>query len=849
MSEFFRRLHYLLNRRRLDRELAADMEVHREMAAREGGIQLGNSLHLREESRDAWGWTWIDRLIQDLRYAIRAMRKSPGFTLMAILLLAVGTGVNIAAFGFFDFMVLRPLNVREPATLVRFHRRSPQAYSFVLPYPEAAFFRDYTRTLSAVLMLNYTSVAVDGEPQKLKVHFVSENWFTELGAPVGLGRLLDAGRDGAVDAQLVVVLGNGFWQRHFGGDPSVVGRIIRLNDKPATVIGVAAPEFTGLSLDQPDVWAPIHQQPYFATGSRILTDFTDGSGDVEMWGRLRPQVSPFAAQEELQSLAAELRRRHPAEIWENEAIPGEPAGYARGLLIGGRRGSSPERPDNFLPVAAMLSALALLILAVACGNLGSLLMARGVARDREIAIRAAVGAGSGRLIRQLLTESLVLALFGSAAGLMVGWGILRMLMLATGSPAWLDPTPDWRVIAFAFGAACAAALLFGLAPALQIARRRHRATAIRQVLLGAQVAASCVLVIVSALLIRAINHAVTGEPGFDYRSVVAIDPGLSEHGFTPRPARTYLDTLQDRLRAIPGAESIALTGTPPFGNRTETVSIEIDGRTQEAAMSHVSPEFFRTLKIPLLHGRALAPGETHAMVISQSLAHRFWPAEDPVGKQLPFENQPCTIVGIAGDARMVSLENPDLAQIYFPIAPKDLPGMIVIVRSNAPERLAAAATAIGKAVDPQVQLAVDLLNQALPRKLQTPQQAALAMSVLGLAALALACLGITGMVGFAVSQYTKEIGIRMALGATPRHVLSVVLRRFSTPVAIGLLLGVGTAAGLSNVLRGILYGISGVDPIAYFTAIAIFLVAVAVAGWLPARRALRIDPMRALRCD
>ncbi len=286
MGELIRRLQYLLNRRRLDRDLAADMEVHREMAAREGGIPLGNELRLREEAREAWGWTWIDRLLQDLRYAGRMLRRSPGFTSMAVLMLAVGTGVNIAAFGFFDFMVLRPLNVREPATLVRLHRRSPQSYSFVLPYPEMTFFREYSKTLSAVLALNYTGLTIERGERPLRAQFVTANWFSELGAPGGLGRMFDPVRDSAADADAVVVLSDGFWQRHFGADRSVVGRVIRLNGKPATVIGVASPAFPGLSLDPPDLWAPLEQQPYFAAGSTLLTDYSGDSSGVEVWGRL-----------------------------------------------------------------------------------------------------------------------------------------------------------------------------------------------------------------------------------------------------------------------------------------------------------------------------------------------------------------------------------------------------------------------------------------------------------------------------------------------------------------------------------------------------------------------------------
>ena len=270
MNELLRRLGYLLHRRRLDEELANDMEFHREMAARDGGRPLGNILHLREEARDAWGWTWVERLSQDLRYACRMLRKSPGFTVAAILVLAIGIGVNVSAFGFYNLMVLRALPVRDPGTLLRFQRLSPKGYASVLPYPEMVFFREHATTLSAVLAWSRSSLTIEREPKPIMAHFVTANLFTELGAAAKIGRLLDPSRDEAAGADPVVVLSYGFWERRFGGDSSIVGRTIRLNGKPATVTGVADHEFSGLSLDSPDVWLPANPQPHFVNGSKLF---------------------------------------------------------------------------------------------------------------------------------------------------------------------------------------------------------------------------------------------------------------------------------------------------------------------------------------------------------------------------------------------------------------------------------------------------------------------------------------------------------------------------------------------------------------------------------------------------
>ena len=845
MNEFFRRLRYLLSRNRFDQELASDMEFHREMA-RKGSGNFGSTLRLREEARDAWGWTWIERLSQDLRYAARKLRKSPGFTLAAVLMLAIGIGVNLAAFGFFDLMVLRPLPVRDPGTLLRFHRRSPQSFAYALPYPEMQFFRDHSRTLSAVLGLNATKLAIEGEPKQLMAHFVTTNFFSELGARARLGRLLDPSRDDAPGAEPVVVLSHGFWERHFGADPSAIGTTIRLNGKLATVVGVASTDFSGLSLNEPALWAPITQQPYFADGSHLLTDFSVDSSGVQMWGRLRAGLMPKVAEQELGSLAAELRKQQPNDIWEKETLPSEPGGYAKSLRIGNRRGTGTEGRDEMDPVFALVGALCLLILAVACGNLGSLLLARGVAREREISIRVAVGAGSGRLIRQLFTESILLALLGSMAGLMLGYAILRSLMVSADVPPWLDAMPDWRVVIFAIGIAFVAAILFGLTPALQVARQRHRATTMRQILVGAQIASSCVLLIVAGLLVRALTHAVSTPPGFEYRQVVSIDPGLSAHGYSPAKAEAYLDTLQGRLRALPGVESVALADTAPLGNRVSAARVEVDGRVVEFLINHVEPQFFQTMKVPLLRGRNLMPGDRHAMIVSDSFARRMWPADDPLGKKFGDE----VVVGISANARFAKLEDPDLAQAYYLAQPADLPSMAVLVYTLAsPERLAQSAASIAKTVDPKIFPEVQLLKSSFRQKLHGAEYAAVASSLLGLIALLIACLGIFGLVAYAVSQRTKEIGIRMALGARPSHILPVVLRQFSRPVAAGLLVGVGAAAALSQLLRRELYGISNFDPLTYVAAIGVFVIVVALAALLPARRALRVDPIRALRYD
>ncbi len=844
--ELWRRLQYLLQRKRADRELADELEFHREMAARAGRNNVGSALKFREEAREAWGWMWIDRLAQDFRYAARMLRKSPGFTVAAVAMLALGIGVNVAAFGFFNLIVLSVLPVRDPDSLVSLERRSPERYATDFPYPVMEFYREHSRTLSAVLALQATNLRMGEAGQTVRAHFVTANYFTELGGEAQVGRVLEPGIQ-----EPVVVLSHGYWQRQFGGDKSVVGKPVRLNQQTATVIGVAEEDFSGLNLNQVEMWLPIEQQPLFVPGSQMLTDWASETQGVLMWGRLRSGLTPAAVEQEFRGLAQELRQQHPNDIWKNEGVATEAGGYVR-LNGGGHRGTgTPVNPRTKMwPVVLMVGSLVLLILAVACANLGSLLMARGVARQREISIRVAVGAGSGRLLRQLLTESLLLAALGTVAGVGLGYAVLRNLIAWTGAPEWMRPVPDWRVMLFAAGLAVLTAVLFGLAPAWQVARQQSRQTLARQVLIGAQVAASCVLLIVAGLLVRALNHAVTMNPGFEYQQVVTISPELGEHGYSPVAAKTYLETAMGRIRDLPGMQAVSLVDSAPLGNRTSTVRVVIDGRQVDLHLNHVDPGYFETMKIRLLRGRNFRTGEQKVLIVSDSFVRKQWPAADGLGKTFPMGDEQWPIVGIAASARTGALNDPDAAEAYLPIEPTDWPSLQILARtSGSPENVLSEVAGVAKGIDPKFFPEVRTMKSSFRRKMEPAERSAAATAVMGLTALALACLGIVGLVTYAVSQRTKEIGIRMALGAKPWQVIGSVLWQFSRPVLIGLAVGVAGAAGLSQLLRRELYGLSHLDAVAYGAAVGVFVVAAGLAAWWPARRALRVDPLTALRYE
>jgi len=837
MKKFLRRLQYLLHRRRFDQELANEMEFHREMLSVQRGnqtIPFGTPLRLREESRDIWGFTSLDRLSQDLRYAIRILRKSPGFTLTAILMLALGIGVNVALFGFFNLMVLRPLPVRDPTAILRFERTSPDGGGDNFAYPETAFYRAHSRSLSAIWAQSGASFTIDTDSPPINADLITANFFDQLGALPTLGRLLDPYIDESPNATPVIVLSHKLWQSRFASDPSVIGKTIRLNSKPATIIGVTSQTFSGLG-GTPDAWLPISQAPYFLNLPKALTDFSDSGINVQMWGRLPSNITPKTVEGELKSLAAELHRQHPVDTWKDETLLTAPGGYAVRIR------------HEMYPLLALIAALGLLILSAASITLGSLLLAKGTTRDREISIRSAIGASRSRLVRQLLTESFLLSSLGSATGVLLGYLTLRALMLWGDVPVWLNPSPDWRVLTFALAIGLLATLLFGVTPALQAARQRNQSTKARQLLVTSQIAASCILLIVAALLVRALQHAVSTHPGFAYDNILTVDNNF--RGYTPAQARTYFDQLESRLHAIPGIESVALVSNPPLGHRFYVSPQTIAGHRVNIHFNNVDADVLQTLQIPLLTGRSLRPGDKNEIVISEALARLAWPNENPLGKQLKAADNN-TIVGVCGDAHLVSPEDSDAVEVYRYAQLDLMPSMVMLVRTSRPaEMVPPIIVGLARQLDPNLFPKVELLKSAYQEKISTARYAALSVTFLGTLALLLACIGMFGLTLYVVSQRTKEIGIRMALGASPANVIAIVLRQFSIPVAAGLLIGLAGAAALSQLLRQLLYGLSSFDALSYLASLTFFAAGIAFAAILPAKRALDIDPMEALRYD
>lgn len=837
MGELWRRILYFVNRRRLDAELEADMAFHREMASRAGRSNFGNTLRMRERSREAWGWTWLDRFAQDLHYGIRILVRGPGFTLMAVLILAIGIGVNVSAFSVFNMVALKPLPVRDPSSLVRLERRSPTSYTSEMAYPSFLFYQQHARTLSATMaVLGVPPMQIDDDLQLTSASFVSPNYFTELGTPAAYGRLFEPSRDTSPASSPTVILSYELWQHRFSGDPSIIGRVIQVNKRPATIIGITPYAFASLGGQHPQLWMPIAQQPYFIEGSKALTDWNDST--VRMWGRLAPGVSAKAAQQELRALTDQLRRQHPEAVWDNEFIQSSPGGHLQVM-----------QPEMYR-IVAMVAVLTLLILAVACANLGGLMLARAVARQHEIGIRIAIGAGRGRILRQLLTESLLLSSLGSVAGLALGCLMIRLLLTAPDTPRWLTATPDWRVLAFTALATVIAAAFFGLAPALQIARQRQHKTIVRQVLVAAQVAASCILLIVAALLLRATQHALYTDPGFGYQQLISVDAQLGKHGYTPEAARTYLEQIQNRLRSVPGVSAVSLVKLPPLGHIVSNSRTEINGRAVVLYPNWVDPGFFATMGIPLKTGRTFLSGEKHAVIVSESFARQQWPGQNPLGQQIGGGNTKDTVIGVAGDAHINALNDDDAAEQYWPAQRDDMPGMVVILRATGePGSLTPAIKTISEDLDPKAMPEIRQIKLLYREDVSRLEMIASAVSAIGIVAVCLAGVGLVGLVAFTVSQRTKEIAIRIALGARPGAVLAAVLRQYVWPVALGLLAGGSFAAFASRVLRVGLYGVSNLDPASYAAALGTLMAIVVAAALLPARRALRLDLAKTLHYE
>jgi len=828
IGELWRKLHYLVNRGKLQRELADELEAHRaEMGDR--APSFGSALKLREDTNDAWGFGWFDRLWQDVHYGARILRKSPGFTLTAVAILALGIGLNVTAFGFFDALALRPLNIKDPDSVVRLLRAAPGSSADNASYPAFDFYRRNNVVFSSMWAVSGGELLLDSGA-KVRARFISPEFFNEMGGVPLLGRYL-----GPSDAPGSVVLSHRFWLRQFGGDSAAVGKKIRLNRSTAVVVGVAPSNFISVEPENLDVWIPLADHALYTPGSKIFTD--TGMMALRLYGRLAPGISRKAAEDGLRPIVEQYRKEAPQDVWKDEWTPLQPGGYAVAL------------DSHAPPVLLIVGTLLLLVLAAACANLGNLMLARGAMRAREMSIRGAAGASRGRIVRQLLTESLMLAILGAVAAFPLSWVALRLFVVLNDAPDSIDFTPDWRVVLFAITMALTAALLFGLAPALQTSKPSvKRASRIRMVLIAAQVAISCILVILSGLMTRGLERALTLRPGFSFEQSANIYLDLGTAGIRGAAARLFLDGFRARIAQTPGVESVALSLLPPLGNRFSSMGHAIGF----LMMHQVDENYFNTMQIPILRGRGgVAKDPNTNIVIGEGVAHKRWPNDSPLGKEFPDRDgtRHWIVVGVAGDAPTVGLGDNDTMEVYRPITDAEMADAIVVVRTANISMALGTLEKVANPVESSIIARVVPMREGFENQMRTGRMAVMSITALGAVALLVAIVGLAGLISYSVTQRTREIGIRMALGARPAEAIRVGFAQLTKPVLIGMLSGLGAAAGLAQTLRFTLFGVSTVDPIAYISAIALFLSLVGLAAIAPLRRATRVDPASALRHD
>lgn len=845
MRELLRRIYYFLNRNRLQHELEQDMAVHREMLSPEQRKEFGNPTVLREHANAAWGLGWLERFLQDVRFGARILRRSPGLTSTAVIVLALGIGVNVTAFSFVDAIFFRPLPIHDPYSLVRFTSIFKQGSSTDVAYPATVFYRDHSSAFQSVIAQMRTEMTLgEGATQSVHTALVTSNYFTDLGISVSYGRTFDARTDAASDAPATAMLGYGFFKRHFGGDPTIVNKVIRINNQPTTVIGVVSSQFHGLDPDGADVndiWLPIEKAKYFVPASKIPSSFDQNESGVRMYGRFKPGISLKAGEQALMPLAQELVQEHPEQMHEGEHLRAAAGGYAA------------EFQSQDLPGFGLLAAMTLLILFATGGNLGNLLLGHAVTREREIAIRLSLGATRARVLRQLITESFLLAGMGSAAALLLSWYAARAIVaLILGRAGALDMTPDWRILVVCFALGLIACVIFGFPAARQLSAQRHRASRLRTFFIATQVCVSCVLLVLSGLLVRGLNRALKSDPGFDYQHVLVIDPQLYAHSYSASAALGFMHDLKERLQQAPGVEASALVRLAPLGNNIhiQRAMSAADGSTFDVYMNNVDGGFFKTMSIPLLQGRTFKEGESDAVIVTESVARRLWPGKDPLQQLYDFGGKKLPVVGVSANAHTMMLRNGNAGESYVPIDPTKLAESMVLVRTaQPPENFSTLATALARSLDSHLGPDVSTLRRAYDDKVGDSAQIASIVSGMGLLALLLAVLGLYGVVAYNVANRTREIGIRMALGATPSSVVRSMLTSFVLPLSVALSVGLLLAAALSFILRNELYGVNHLDPFSYLAAAMIMAAVGALASLLPARRALKVDPMVALRCE
>ena len=812
----------------------------------------------------------MDALLQDLRYALRSLARAPGFTAVVVLTLGLGIGTTAAVFGVLDRTVLRPLPVAAPDRLVHvvLQRPGPSgspgdvSVNSNLSYPSFVDLQTRTTAFAGVVAHVEAPLAMEagGQTERIDAAGVSAGFFTTLGAPLALGRDIREDEDHPGAPLAVVVLGHGLWQRSFAGDPAILGRAVTLDGKPYTVIGVAGAAFAGITRGAvTDAYVPL--ATITSAGDNAFGRRTVSWLDV--FARLAPGVSRDQAAAAVTVLSRQL-----------EAASLIPAAN-RFLLQDGSHGLQGLVSELARPLTVLMAAV-LLVLLVACANVASLVTVRATARRREISIRIAIGAGRGRLVRQLATESLVLATLGGAAGLLAAvWiaGLMPAVPTLFGAPLVITRGIDGRMLAFTALVAALTALGVGLFPAWRASRtdlvpgpKDGVATAGRgslsgrDALVAMQVAITFVLVVGAGLLVRTARSLRAVDPGYDPRNVLLAGVDLESRAWRGDAIVAFWNEVLQRLRANPevSAASVALTMVPsPGGSRWNGVPLEGYQETDnvEFDANSVGPEYFAAMRIPLRAGRAFddrdGRGAVRVAVINETMARRYWPGRSPLGRHIGDSLSAATVIGVVRDGKYRSLREAPRPVVYFSALqdPVSTGTLIVRARQN-PIALAATVRQVVRAVDPNVPLFnIRTLETHLALASARERLVASVSVLFGSLALVLSLVGLSGLLAFAVARRTREIGVRLALGARPGDVRALILRRGMGLAGVGLAVGLGLAALLGRFTTVLLYGVSPIDPASYAVGLLLVAGVAGAASVLPAWRAARVDPVVALRTE
>jgi predicted permease len=803
---------------------------------------------------------------QDLIYAVRSLSRNLWFFAVAVITLALGIGLNMSVFGIVNVLLFRPPPVENPHELVWISSAStkPDGPRGNMTYPDVDDMRSLP-VATGVMAFGHVqaNVAHAGRAERLDGQIVTGDYFRVLGIRPHRGRLIAPENDKPGEA--AAVLSFGLWQRMFGGRDDAVGAGIHINGAPFTISGIAPRGFRGPDVfSHSDVWVPI------AASRPVNPDLTEPMARTSWWlrsiARLGPDVSHSEASAAFKARAAAIAL----------AFPASHDGFT--LRLDALGGAPPGDQEQARPLAAMLLAATMIVLLIACANVANLLLVQGVARGREIAIRAALGASRGRLMRQHLAESAVLAACGGGLGLLLSMWSTELLLRLAGVPLEVDLSPDRRVLAFAAGVSLLTGVLFGVAPALRgagtlpagslkseqgssDARPRSR---LQGALVAAQVALSLVLLITAGLFLKSLANARTVDVGFDARGRVSLSFNLRMHGYTNERATAFHQALLERVRSVPGIRSATLATLVPLGGRVWVSDLTLpdrpsdpDARRERVSVNHVWPEFFSTLGIPLVAGRALDDRDmgpqASTAVISETMARNHWPGRSPLGQRFSIEGARgpfVEVVGVARDTVTDELTERPWAAAYLPRR-RDGDDIALLAHAEIPsgDALQALEGQV-RALDATVAVFQPrTLQQHIAERMDGERALSRMLSVIGLLALVLAAIGLYGVVAYTVVRRTREIGVRVALGAQPGDVVRLFVADASRLALLGVAAGLLPAIGVSALLAGSLVGVSVADPVATGGVMALLASVTIVAAYLPARRASRVDPLAALRTE